>query len=666
MLTTLCIMCGICGLIYKDQQRKVDPELLGRMCRTLAHRGPDNTGCWDRKNVGLGHTRLSIIDLRPVGNQPMSNENATVWITFNGEIYNFPEIKDYLVKKGHQFRSHTDTEVIVHLWEEEGVHCVDRLRGMFAFAIWDDNQKLMFIARDRAGQKPLFYAQLPDRFLFASEIKAILEDPEFKKEADIEAIHHYLTYQSVPAPFSAFKGIRKLPPAHYLLIKDFNKGRPERYWKLSYRNKLEAGSEKSMISLQEEIIEKLREAIKIRLMSDVPLGAFLSGGIDSSIITALMSNLMDSPVKTFSIGFEHEEYNELPYARKVAKRYNTDHYEYTVKPDAKSIFPELVWYYNEPFADSSAIPTFYVSRLAKEHVTVVLNGDGGDENFAGYPRYTNEEEFALKKDFPSFVRRWLRRKIGWPAFINSASGLRKNFVRLKSMTQQRLLYYYRITHFHELYKMQLYSTEMKKSTDSIFSIDIMLDKYLQAEADDFLDATLSLDLELYLPDTLMTKVDIASMACSLEARSPLLDHEFMEFVARIPADVKLKDGRNGKYILKKAVEPYLPDDVIYRKKLGFGVPIDHWFRNELKEMTYDLLLSKKAVERGYFRKEFIENMLNKHQQGENRQYLIWNLLMLELWHLMFIDGSLSPPAIRENYVHAPKNFNGNTPVSPNS
>ncbi|MFA6079240.1 MAG: asparagine synthase (glutamine-hydrolyzing) [Candidatus Omnitrophota bacterium] len=635
-------MCGIFGFIYKDTARPVDPELIKSMGKVLHHRGPDNLGVLTKGNVGLGHTRLSIIDLSSLGNQPMSNEDGTVWITFNGEIYNFRDIKNYLINKGHKFRSHTDTEVVIHLWEEEGVRCVERLRGMFAFAIWDGNSKSLFIARDRVGKKPLFYAVLPDRFLFASEIKAILQDPLFKKEPDIEAIHHYLAYQSVPSPFSAFKGIKKLPPAHYLLLKD-DPAEPVRYWKLSYKDKLQIKTGKDIADLENEIIDRLREAVRLRLMSDVPLGAFLSGGIDSSIVTALMAGLMEQPVKTFSIGFEQDEYNELPYARMVAERYGTEHHEFIVTPDAEVIFPELVWHYNEPFADSSAIPTYYVCKLARQHVTVILNGDGGDENFAGYPRYTNEGEFAPKRDFPSLVKRWLMHKGMWAAFACSGNGFWNNIKRLKSLNRQRLLYYYRITHFHEFYKTLLYSENMKKMTDGIFSVDIMLDKYRHSDARDFLDATLGLDFELYLPDTLMTKVDIASMAHSLEARSPFLDHEFMEFAAKIPSDLKLKGGLESKYIFKRAAEPYLPHDVIYRKKMGFGVPIDHWFRSELKGMVYDLLLSRKAIERGYFRKDYIEHILDSHQKGANWHYHIWNLLMLELWHLMFIDGTLSPP-----------------------
>lgn len=634
-------MCGIFGLIYKDAARPVKPDLLKEMGKVLRHRGPDNLGVWTKGNVGLGHTRLSIIDLSSFGNQPMSNEDGSVWITFNGEIYNFTDIKNYLISKGHKFRSHTDTEVIVHLWEEEGIRCVERLRGMFAFAIWDDNRKSLFIARDRVGKKPLFYAILGDRFLFASEIKAILQDPTFEREPDIEALHHYLAYQSVPAPYCAFKGMRKLPPAHFLLLKD-GSGEPVRYWRLSYKDKFQIKNDRDLSDLENEIIDRLRDAVRLRLMSDVPLGAFLSGGIDSSIVTALMAGLIEEPVKTFSIGFKEGEYNELPYARMVAERYGTEHHEFIVTPDAKGILPDIVWHYNEPFADSSAIPTYYVCKLAKQHVTAILTGDGGDENFAGYPRYADGGQFSPKEDFPARVRRWLMHKGMWAAFACSNNGLLGNIRRLVHMNKRRLLYYYRITHFNEFYKARLYSRNMKKITDGIYSVDIMLDKCCRSDSHDFLDEALGLDFELYLSDTLMTKLDTASMAHSLEARSPFLDHEFMEFAAKIPSDLKLRANLEGKFILKRAARPYLPHDVVHREKMGFAVPIDHWFRGELKDMAYDLLLSRKAIERGYFREDYIEDMLDSHQKGRNRHFHIWNLLMLELWHLMFIDGVLSP------------------------
>jgi len=632
-------MCGIDGILYHDRTQQVSEKLIERMNDALKHRGPDDAGVWVKGNVGLGQARLSIIDLSPLGHQPMCNEDGTFWITFNGEIYNFPEIKEELLRKGHHFRSQTDTETIIHLWEEMGPACVERLRGMFAIALWDENQQTLFLARDRVGKKPLFYADLPDRFIFGSEIKAILQDEDFEVNADLEAIHYYLTYQSVPAPYSAFKGVKKLPPAHILLVKD-SKVSVQRYWDLSYSQKRTVVGEAGERDLQEEIIERLREAVRIRLMSDVPLGAFLSGGVDSSIIVALMAGMMDQPVKTFSIGFAEEEYNELPYARMVAERYHTDHHEFIVKPDAQAIFPELVWHYNEPFADSSAIPTYYVSKLAREHVTVVLTGDGGDENFAGYPRYQNLGEFAPRNDDRSFLRRMFQLPLELRAFPRRTL---KDLRRLKDLTQDRLQYYQRITHFSEYYQKHLYTPAFIKRLHGKCGVDIMLDKYRQSDAKNFLDSTLYLDFNLYLPDTLMTKADIAGMTHSLEARMPILDHYFMEFVATIPPELKLKDGTISKYIFKKAVEPYLPNDVIYRKKMGFGVPTDHWFRNELKEMTYDTLLSRRALERGYFNRDYIQSLLDRHQSGENWQYLIWNLLMLEMWHLMFIDRVAEPP-----------------------
>jgi asparagine synthase (glutamine-hydrolysing) len=631
-------MCGIDGILYHDREQIVSEKLIERMNTVLSHRGPDDSGVWVKGNVGFGQARLSIIDLSPLGHQPMCNEDGTVWITFNGEIYNFLELKEELLRKGHHFRSHTDTETILHLWEELGPACVERLRGMFAIALWDERQHTLFLARDRVGKKPLFYASLPDRFIFGSEIKAILQDEDFEVSPDLEAIHYYLTYQSVPAPYSAFKGVKKLPPAHTLLVKN-GKVTIQRYWDLSYRQKRCVVGEAGQRELQEEIIERLREAVRIRLMSDVPLGAFLSGGVDSSIVVALMAGLMDQPVKTFSIGFAEEEYNELPYARMVAERYHTDHHEFIVKPDAQSIFQELVWHYNEPFADSSAIPTYYVSKLARQFVTVILTGDGGDENFAGYPRYQNLDASAVDGNYISRFKNHFRNlRLFQHGFPHRFQDLR----RLKDLTPNRLLYYQRITHFSEYYQQHLYTPAFYDQVNGKFGVDIMLDKYRQSDASNFLDSTLYLDFNLYLPDTLMTKTDIAGMTHSLEARMPILDHIFMEFVATIPPEIKLKDGTISKYIFKKAVEPYLPQEVIYRPKMGFGVPIDHWFRNELKEMAYDTLLSQRALDRGYFKREYVQSLLDRHQKGENWQYFIWNLLMLEMWHLMFIDRSIEP------------------------
>ena len=636
-------MCGICGIIYKDPERQVDAGLLEAMTRVLAHRGPDDQGVWRRQNVGLGHVRLSIIDLSPQGHQPMSNEDQTVWITYNGEIYNFPELRQELQQKGHQFRSRTDTEVIVHLWEEEGVRCVERLRGMFAFAIWDERQKVLFLARDRLGKKPLFYALLPDRFVFGSEIKAILQDPEIRPEPDLQALHYYLTYQSVPAPYGAFRGINKLPAAHGLLVKD-GAGVPRRYWKLSYKEKLVVNGAGAEARLKEEIIARLREAIRLRLVSDVPLGAFLSGGIDSSMVVALMADFFNQPVKTFSISFSQDEYNEAAYARMVAERYHTDHHEFQVTPDARAIFPALVWHFDEPFADPAAIPTYYVSQLARQYVTVVLNGDGGDENFAGYTRYIKNGAVNGRGDVYSLLQGWLGDLWGWYAFVKQQH-LWKDPVTLSSFTPRLFSYYWRITHIHELHQAQLYTADMKAATAAHPAFRLLLEKYRGSDARAFVDALLNLDLEFYLPDTLMPKVDVASMAHSLEARAPMLDHQFLEFTAKLPVDLKLKQGTLSKYIFKKAAEPFLPGEIIHRPKMGFAVPTDHWFRNELKEMVFDTLLSPRALGRGYFRKEAVERILTQHQTPDfNWQYLIWNLLMLELWHQMFIDRTLAPPA----------------------
>ena len=635
-------MCGISGIYYYDKQRRVTEELVGRMNQVLEHRGPDDAGIWVKENVGLGQARLAIIDLSPLGHQPMCNEDGSVWITFNGEIYNFPELRQFLISKGHQFRSHTDTEVIVHLWEEKGPRLVEDLRGMFAIALWDDRKKMLYLARDRMGKKPLFYADLADRIVFGSEIKAILQDPDFKVAPNLEAIHYYLTYQVVPSPYSAFQEIKKLPPAHYLIARDGNI-EIKRYWHLSFQDKLRIENEKAEEDLQQEIIERLREAVRVRLISDVPLGAFLSGGVDSSIVVALMAGLMDQPVKTFSIGFTEDNFNELPYARMVAERYHTDHHEFVVTPDAKSIIPELVWHYNEPFADSSAIPTYYVSKMARQYVTVILTGDGGDENFAGYMRYPTLVQTPQDPNYPTNWRRMFRPPVSLlPYLPPNRRGLR-DLERMNSLSQNHLFYYYKLIHFYEPLFSQLYTPDIFQQLNHLFPIDIMLSKFRQSDGPDFIDSMLSVDLNFYLPDVLMTKTDIAGMTHSLEARMPFLDHPFLEFAARIPSNLKLKDQSDPKYILKKAVEPYLPREVIYREKMGFRVPIEKWFRGELKELTYDVLLSSTATQRGLFQRQFVQSMLDRHQAGENWQYRIWNLLMLELWFQMFVDHSLSSP-----------------------
>ena len=628
-------MCGICGKINFNSE-PVNEDLLRQMTSCLSHRGPDDEGIYLKDNVGLGHRRLSIIDLSPSAHQPMSNEDGSLWIVYNGEIYNFPELRENLIKKGHTFHSKSDTETIIHLYEEYGVDCLKYLRGMFAFAIWNDKDRSLFLARDRVGKKPLYYWHTKDTFVFASEIKSILQDSGYTRKPDHTAIHHYLTYQYVPSPWTAFEGIQKLPPAHYLVLKN---GQVEikRYWKLSYLPKHRMKGE----DLGDEIIERLRESVRIRLISDVPLGAFLSGGIDSSAIVALMSGIMDEPVKTFSIGFKETAYNELHYARMVAERFRTNHVEFVVEPKAIDIIDKLIWHYNEPFADPSAIPTYYVSKLAREHVTVVLNGDGGDENFAGYGRYAaNEFSRMMHRFFPPSVA-----KAVLPLVMILPHGKNPTnfFWRLKRFLQEyvktpELRNGHWLCHFTTEMKNDLYEGDFLKQFSHVDSFDLLLDKYKEAEADSFLDKTLYADVMMYLPDDLLVKVDVASMANSLEARSPFLDHEFMEFAAKIPSELKLK-GRTTKYILKESLKGILPDEVLYREKMGFGVPIDHWFRNELKDMAYDIILGERARSRGYFKTSALKRILDEHSSYKwNWHYHIWNLLMLELWHRMFIDG----------------------------
>ncbi len=589
--------------------------------------------------LGLGHRRLAIIDLSPAGRQPMSTQDGQLWITYNGEVYNFRELKADLERRGRRFRSQTDTEVILAAYQEFGVECLAHFRGMFAFAIWDSSAHALFLARDRLGKKPLYYWLDGDGIAFASEPKAFLADPGFKAEPNLEAISHYLTYQYVPSPLAAFQGVQKLPPAHYLLVKD-GKVFVERYWKLRYGQKRQLTEDEAC----EELRARLREAVKLRLVSDVPLGAFLSGGIDSGTIVALMAELSDSSVKTFSIGFEEKEYDELPYARMVAQRYGTDHHEFVVRPQAIEILPQLVWHYNEPYADSSAIPTYYVAQLTRQHVTVALNGDGGDENFAGYDRYVANVMASRFDRIPRPLRSSLER-LAWaiPGAPNSRTLRSRSKRFFEALTEPKERRYARwVTHFYPALKAELCTEEFLRVVGTRDSVELLVDAYGASDALNFIDATLDVDVNTYLPDDLLVKVDIATMAQGLEGRSPLLDHQLMEFCASLPSHMKLR-GRTKKYIFKRAVRGLLPRPIIERPKMGFGVPLDRWFRQDLREMAYDLLLSPRAAERGYFRTAVVRRLLDEHVWGVRAwHYQLWNLLMLELWHRTFIDGPASP------------------------
>jgi len=628
-------MCGITGKLHFDPTHPVNETLIRRMNAVLRHRGPDDEGVWTGGPIGLGQRRLAIIDLSPTGHQPMSNEDGTVWITYNGEIYNHLELRADLERRGHRYRSTSDTETVLHLYEEYGRDCVTYLRGMFAFALWDSRHRRLLLARDRFGQKPLLYAETVAGLTFASEIKALLQDPAISRDVDEVALHHYLTYGYVPAPWTAFRQIRKLPPASTLLWEE-GRSSIERYWTLSYSPKLEIGEEEAA----EQLLALLREATRMRLMSQVPLGAFLSGGIDSSAVVALMAEAMAEPVQTFSIGFEDQSFNELLYARQVAQRYATDHHEFTVTPDALAVLPELVWAYGEPFADSSALPTYYVAKMTRQHVTVALNGDGGDEAFAGYDRYLASQLAARYEQVPHWLREGIIARLAHR--LPEATGRKalvrrfKHFALAIDATPERRYARWTTLMDNEA-KKSLYTTDLGARMAKIDSLTLLERACAAADSPDLLDRLQFADATVYLPDDLLVKVDIATMIHSLEGRSPFLDHHLAEFAARLPASYRLH-GRTGKYILKQALRDHLPKDILQRDKQGFALPIGRWFRHELRPVAYDVLLDPRSLARGILNGRAVRTMLDEHVSGRvNHRQRIWELLMLELWFRTYID-----------------------------
>lgn len=624
-------MCGIVGKVYVDQKRRVTEAEITRMCQAVKHRGPDDQGVVTLGQVGLGNRRLAVIDLSPAGHQPMATPDKKVWITFNGEIHNFLELRKRLERQGVRFRTHTDTEVILVLYQKYGERCLKYLRGQFAFAIWDEKKKELFAARDRLGINPFKYYYDGKRFLFASELKAILTDDSVPREPDYQAIDEYLTYQYVPAPKTGFKGIAKLPAAHYLILKD-GKLTTRRYWDLSYEKKDDFSEEEWI----ERIRAKLDESVRLRMISDAPLGAFLSGGTDSSAVVYYMSKNSTRPVETFSIGFPEQDYDETRYAKLIAERFGTHHHEFEVKPEALKIFSVLVRQYEEPYADSSGLATYYLAQMTRQHVTVALDGDGGDENFAGYPWYTAHRVVNLYDRVPRLLREGVIRPVLTRTLSGTTTLARRARIFLETHAQQPGIRHSQyMAYFTEQEKERLYGERLRTIRSQFDARQFLQQLHERAKAIDPLDQIFWVDIHSYLPDDLLVKVDIATMAHGLEARPPLLDHEFVELTARIPSHLKERLGFR-KYIFKKALRGILPPAILSRKKQGFGVPLKHWFRHELKDFAHDLLLSRQALSRGLFSRRGIANLLAEHETGvANHGRRIWALATLEQWFKEF-------------------------------
>jgi len=638
-------VCGIAGAIWWNPSSAIDRPILQRMTDSIRHRGPDAEGHYcagdgTQKSVGvaLGHRRLSIIDVGGSA-QPMGNEDGSIQIVFNGEIYNYKELRQQLTAN-HQFQTDGDTEVIVHLYEEHGLDFVQHLRGMFAIAIWDSNRQRLVVARDRAGQKPLFYRFAEDRFVFASELKALLQIPDIPRELDRRSVLEFLTLQYVPAPHSILKGFRRLPPAHLAVI-ERGEYSEHQYWKPPYDEPLLDRT--SIADWKEELRSEMTEAVRLRLRSDVPLGAFLSGGVDSTIICGLMQSQLDQPVQTFSIGFPIKAFDERHYARQTAEMLGTKHREAVVDPDAMEMLPQLIWHYDEPFGDSSAIPTTYLSRMTQEHVTVAMTGDAGDELFCGYDRYRAVRIAGRMDLIPKPIRQLMSTAASvLPSRVRQKSFRRRLKRLLETLSQDPERRYLNwISIFNRNALQELVSDEMWELTEEHDPAQYILDAYDLCPNRDFVTRTTATDVQTYLPGDLLTKVDIASMSTSLECRSPMLDHKVMELAARMPLEVK-QSLNQGKRVLIETFADLIPPDIQTRKKMGFGVPIDHWFRNELKELLYDVLLSQQATDRGILQRDVVERLIQEHTSGVfDHAYRLWNLLCLELWQRMYLDEA--PP-----------------------
>ena len=622
-------MCGIAGIVHEDATRPVETDVLDRMCASLRHRGPDDTGRWAAPGVGLAHTRLSVIDLSPAGHQPLTNEDESVRVVYNGEIYNFRELRRELEERGHRFRSATDTEVIVHLYEDEGEACVERLHGMFALAVWDARRRRLLLARDRLGKKPLKYCAVGGGIAFASELKALIAGGLIDRDPDLAAIDRFLTFGYVPGPATGITGVHKLPPAHRL-VWEAGSVRLERYWELDYSRKVERSGEE----WQEAIRETVTRAVRRRLISDVPLGAYLSGGIDSSIVVACMAEESSRPVETFSIGFSHERYNELPFARDVAARFGTSHHEHVVEADTAALLPELAALYEEPYADASALPSWLLARETRRSVTVALTGDGGDEAFAGYPRYARVHDWEARVNWAR--RSGIRTLASLVAGTNGRalpSRLARRAELVESVSHPDLgrRYAWMLRHFSDREKAALYGAPLRplleRSAGELFS-ELAADPRAGSGA---LDRMLFLDTHSYLPDDLLVKLDLASMAHGLEARSPLLDHEVLELAASIPPELKYRRGEL-KWLLREAFRGRIPDGVLDRPKQGFEIPLNDWFRGPLSPLLDELVLAPDARLRRLLRPAGLELLVREHREQQfDHGRRLWALTMLELW-----------------------------------
>ena len=626
-------MCGIAGIVSADKGDQIDAAIVHRMCQAIVHRGPDDEGILAAGNCGLGMRRLSIIDLSG-GHQPVFNEDRTVWVVYNGEIYNFAELRQELEAKGHRFYTHTDTEVIVHLYEEMGSRCMEKLRGMFAFALWDQPRARLLLARDRLGIKPLYYAKANGRLLFGSEIKALLAAAPELARTNPDALLEYFYFGYIPDPRTAFSGIQQLPPGHFLEF-EAGKVRTQQYWDLPQYGTHSPRSEEECL---DELEHRLAEAVRIRLIADVPLGALLSGGTDSSTVVSLMARASTGPVKTFSIGFRHSDFNEAPFARLVAEKWGTDHHELILEPNIVETVEQLTRSLEEPFGDSSMLPTYYVSCLARKHVTVALSGDGGDEMFAGYERYRihlHDRSYPI----PEWMGRFYRRQIH-PRLPRQLPG--KNLAYSASLPLNE--------RYAEGISFEPFQREMKVLAGDFVGLSeplrVIRDYLVKAPATDALSRILYVDTKTYLPGDILTKVDRMSMLTSLEARVPMLDHIFLEWVTGLTPEWKMR-ARDQKYILRKLAERVgVPKEVIYRRKQGFALPLVHWIRHELKEMILSVLLDSSTEQRGYFNPRGVRQMLDEHFRGRrDHSPRIWRLLMFELWHRNFLRQPKATPPL---------------------